>query len=99
MHVIIVRWRIKPEFVVTFQNAIREHVIATRRSEPGCVQFDVSVDKQEPRTYHLFEIYADDRALEEHAKSPTLAKLREKIPLWVEDRTLYNATLMPRPGF
>ena len=97
MHVILVRWRIKPEFVVEFQNAIREHVIATRRSEPGCLQFDVCVDKQEPRTYHLFEIYADERALEAHAGSPTLARLREKMPLWVEERELHNATLMPRP--
>ncbi len=98
MHVIIVRWRIKPQFVVDFQNAIRDHVAATRKTEPGCLQFEVAVDKQEPRTYHLFEIYADDQALADHAKSPTLARLREKIPLWVEERSLYNATLFPRPG-
>ena len=97
MHAIIVRWRVKAEHVVDFQNAIREHVAATRRTEPGYLQFDVCVDKQEPRTYHLFELYANDQALEDHARSPTLAKLREKIPLWVDERELHNATVMPRP--
>ena len=97
MHVIIARWRLKAEHVVDFQNAIREHVIATRKTEPGCLQFDVCVDKQEPRTYHLIEMYESEQALADHAKSPTLAKLRERIPLWLEERELRNATLMPRP--
>jgi (4S)-4-hydroxy-5-phosphonooxypentane-2,3-dione isomerase len=96
MHVIIVRWRIKPEHVAAFEAEMRAHVAATRRTEPGCLQFDVAADKSEPRTYHLFEVYADDKALAEHAKSPTLAKIREKIGIWVEERTLHNATLWPR---
>jgi autoinducer 2-degrading protein len=96
MHVIIVRWRIKPQFVEAFEQEMRDHIAATRRTEPGCLQFDVASDKAEPNTYHLFEVYADDRAMTEHAKSPTLAKLREKAPLWVEERSLHNATLWPR---
>jgi quinol monooxygenase YgiN len=96
MHVIIVRWRIKAEFVGDFEREMKAHVAATRRSEPGCVQFDVCTDKADPRTFHLFEIYADDQALADHAKSPTLAKIREKIPLWVEDRGHHTATLWPR---
>ena len=78
MHVIIVRWRLRPDSVDAFERAMREHVAATRRTEPGCLQFDVAVDKQDPRTYHLFEVYADDQALEQHSKSPTLAGLRAR---------------------
>jgi autoinducer 2-degrading protein len=96
MHVIIVRWRIKPEFVQAFEKEMKEHVAATRRTEPGCLQFDVAKDKTEPDTYHLFELYADDKAMADHAKSPTLAKIREKIPAWVADRSIHNAVLWPR---
>jgi quinol monooxygenase YgiN len=96
MHVIVVRLRIKAEHVAAFEAEMRAHVAATRRSERGCLQFDVATDKAEPRTYHLFEVYADDQALADHAKSPTLAKLRESMGSWVEERSLSSATLWPR---
>ncbi len=96
MHVILVTWTIKAEHVAAFEREMRAHIAATRRSEPGCLQFDVAVDKERPRTYHLFEIYADDNALADHAKSPTLAALREKGKEWVEDRRYATATLWPR---
>lgn len=95
MHVIIVRIKIKPEFVETFEAAMKDHIRATRASEPGCLQFDVAVDKDDPRTYHLYEVYADDAAIAQHAKSPSLAALREKLQDWVEDRALHNATRWP----
>ncbi len=87
MHVIVVRWRIKDGYVADFETQMQAHVAATKAAEPGCLRFDVARDKKEPRTYHLFEVYRDDQAIAEHATSPTLAKLREKIPLWVEDRS------------
>jgi len=90
MHVIIVRWRIKEGFVADFEAGMKAHVAATRASEPGCLRFDVARDKKEPRTYHLFEVYRDDQALADHALSPTLATLRDKAPLWVEDRSYYT---------
>ncbi len=98
MHVIIVKWKIRAEHVAEFEAQMKAHIQATRRTEPGCLQFDVAVDKTDPRTFHLFEIYADDQALADHAKSPTLVAIRERIPLWVEDRMLVNATLWPRVG-
>jgi len=99
MHVILVKWKIKPEHVAAFERTMREHIAATRRTEPGCLQFDVAVDKDQPRTYHLFEVYADDQALADHAKSPTLAALRESGQEWVEERSYATATLWPRiPG-
>lgn len=95
MHVLIVRTQVKPEYVAAFEEELRSHIRATRASEPGCVQFDVAVDKTLPRTYHLFEIYVDDQAMVDHAKSPTLAALREKLKLWQEDRGYFEATLWP----
>ncbi|MEO7403094.1 MAG: putative quinol monooxygenase [Burkholderiales bacterium] len=98
MHVIIVKWKIKPQYVAEFEREMREHVAATKRSESGCVQFEVATDNADPRTFHLFEIYRDDQAIADHAKSPTLAAIRSKIPEWVEERSLANATLWPRMG-
>ena len=97
MHVIVVRWQIKEGHVADFEAEISSHVAATRKTEPGCVRFDVVRDKKEPRTFHLYELYRDDQALDDHAKSPSLAKLREKIPLWVEERVHHTGTLWISP--
>ncbi len=98
MHVILVKWKIRPDRVEEFEATMRDHIRATRRTEPGCLQFDVAVDKEQPRTYHLFEVYADDKAIADHAKSPTLAALRDKAKAgdWVEERSYATATLWPR---
>jgi quinol monooxygenase YgiN len=96
MHVILVRLRLKPQYVAEFEQEMRAHVAATRRTEPGCLQFDVAADKVEPNTYHLFEVYADERAMAEHVASPTLKRLGEKLRLWVEERERHDATLWPR---
>ena len=61
MHVIIVRWRIKPEAVAAFEQEMRDHVAATRATEPGCLQFDVCKDKAEPNTYHCTRSIATTR--------------------------------------
>jgi (4S)-4-hydroxy-5-phosphonooxypentane-2,3-dione isomerase len=98
MHAIIVRTQIKPDYVAAFEQEMRDHIQATRRSEPGCLQFEVCVDKANPRTYHLFEVYADDAAMAAHAKSPTLAALREKLTIWQEDRSYYQATPWAKIG-
>ena len=96
MHVIIVKWVIRPEHVDAFLETIFWHIEATRKSEPGCLQFDLCRDNADDRCFWLYEVYRDDAAVAAHAKSPTLPKLRENIPQWVEERVLVNATrLMP----
>jgi len=95
MHAVIVRMQIKSEHVDAFERELKQHIASTRKNEPGCVQFDVAADKVTPRTYHMFEVYADDRALEAHAKSATLASLRARLPDWVEDRSYHTAALWP----
>ena len=52
------------------------------RAEPGCLQYDVHMDPDDPDTFFLFECYADAAALEAHAASPHFQELvlQEAIP-------------------
>ncbi len=93
VHAIIVRLRIKPEHVATFERRMREHVEFTRRTEPGCTLFDVSVDTRDPRTYHLYELYDGDDALAAHRKSTSLIAIRDDLREWTEDRAYHEAVL------
>lgn len=91
MHVIMVRIKVKPDCIADFEKQMRLHVESTRRTEPGCLQFDVSVDKADPTTYYIYETYRDDQAMEDHKKSPTLKMNAEKMPGWIVERTRYDA--------
>jgi autoinducer 2-degrading protein len=95
-HVIIVRLRIKPEFVEIFEREMRAHIATTLRTEPGCTLFDVSVDKRDARTYHLYEVYEDDAALAAHRKSASLVAIRDNLAGWTEDRAYHESTLWER---
>ncbi len=94
MPVILITLRIKPQHVNDFEKAFREHVRATRDSEPGCITFDISLDDQRANTYHIYEVYADQAALAAHAASPTRALLRERLPDWIEESSRTTATLL-----
>lgn len=72
MHIIAVELDIKPDKRDAFLAEIRRHVSATRKDEPGCLQFDVSIDQENRNKAIFHEVYASDAALEQHRKSPSL---------------------------
>jgi (4S)-4-hydroxy-5-phosphonooxypentane-2,3-dione isomerase len=91
MHVIMVRIKVKPDCIAPFEQQMRLHVESTRRTEPGCLQFDVSVDMEDPTVYYIYEVYRDDQAMAAHMKSPTLKANGEKMPGWIVERSRHDA--------
>jgi (4S)-4-hydroxy-5-phosphonooxypentane-2,3-dione isomerase len=73
--------RIKPENVEAFMPKVLENAAAARK-EPGCKQFDVVVDPNDPTQVMLYEVYADEKAFEEHQKGAAFKKyIAEAVPL------------------
>lgn len=73
--------RIKPENVDAFMPKILENAAAARK-EPGCRQFDVVVDPKDRTQMMLYEVYADEKAFEEHQKGAAFKKyIAEAVPL------------------
>ena len=64
-----VQIQIKPENVARFMPLVLENA-KHARSEPGCKQFDVLVDPDDPAKIMLYEVYADDQAFEKHQQTP-----------------------------
>jgi quinol monooxygenase YgiN len=91
MHVIIVKLKIRPQHVAEFETTMTNHIKWTRKNEPGCLQFDVCVDKADPRTFWLYEVYRDDKALADHGKSETLGPLLAKLKAITEEQVAINA--------
>ena len=73
--------RIKPENVDAFMKKLAENAAAARK-EPGCKQFDVVVDPKDRTQVMLYEVYADEKAFEEHQKGAAFKKyVAEAVPL------------------
>jgi len=79
--VLQVQIRIKPENVDAFMKKVLENA-ASARKEPGCLQFDVVVDPKDRTQVMLYEVYADEKAFEEHQKGAAFRKyVAEAVPL------------------
>jgi autoinducer 2-degrading protein len=67
--VLVVNIEVKPENVDRFMAELLANARAAR-AEPGCKQFDVLVDKDDPTKLMLYEIYKDEAAFETHQQTP-----------------------------
>ena len=90
-----VRVKVKPEYKTEFEEFMKMHVAACKKRELGMIQFEIANDPKDPSVYYFFEKYADHAAHDEHHRAPTLAILREKFPIWTEDRELRVGDLWP----
>ena len=69
MFVVIVFFEAKAAHVAEFSAAITENAVASVRDEPGCSQFDVAQDPDDPASFFLYEIYDDEAAFKAHIET------------------------------
>ena len=75
---LFVEFEIDPDQITAFDALIADHAAKTLAGEPGCMDFQVHVDRADPNTYLLYELYRDDAALVAHREGAQLAKFRAK---------------------
>lgn len=79
--------RVRPEVVDRFRARIARHAHNSLTREPGCHRFDVHQEAKDPTLFFLYEVYADDAALEAHRAAPHYLEFREDVKDWVIERT------------
>ena len=84
----------KPENVVEFIEALEGHMNWTKINEPDCLKLDVVRDEKASNIFHLYELYKDQKAIEKHAQSRTLADLRVKFPEWLIQQDRFTGDLI-----
>lgn len=70
MYVIIVDFEIEEGQIDAFMPLMTENAAASLRDEPGCQQFDVCRDPEDPGRVFLYELYDDSAAFEAHLGMP-----------------------------
>ena len=68
--VLIAELQVKPESLAAFVPLILANAQASVAKEPGCLQFDVTQQADDPTKFALYEVYADAAAFEAHGKMP-----------------------------
>jgi quinol monooxygenase YgiN len=67
--VLVVQVKIKTDCVPQLLAELEKNATAARETEPGCLQFDVIRDPDDPTRLMLYEVYADAAAFEAHQNS------------------------------
>lgn len=68
--VLIAELQVKPESVAAFGPLMLANAQASVAREPGCLQFDVTQQIDDPTKFALYEVYVDAAAFEAHGKMP-----------------------------
>ena len=81
---------IDPERLDSFDEYMRQHSKATLDGDEGCLAFDVYVHAERPDRYVLYELYADQAALDVHRFSAQLAKHRAQVDSLILSRRIWT---------
>lgn len=73
-----------------FDQMMVQHSEATLAGEEGCLAFDVYANRANPNRYALYELYADEAALDAHRFSAQLAKHRKETDPLILKRRIWQ---------
>lgn len=82
MVVLHVTIQVKPEHVAEFLESARYDAEHSEKDEPGCLRFDVIVDRDDPARFYFYEVYRDEAALAAHRESAHFKHYAEKTQDW-----------------
>ena len=88
MYVVTVEFTIDPAQFEQFLPLMLDNARRSREDEPGCRQFDVSVDDAQPGFVFLYELYDDRAAFDAHLASPHFVSFAAATQAMVTDRVI-----------
>lgn len=71
-------FEVKPEYRDTLINALL-NLISPTRDEPGCLQYDLILDNENPNFLIIIEKFINKNALDHHEKQPYIVKFVENM--------------------
>lgn len=87
MFVVVVDLIIKEGFADRYEEAAKRQGSNSRTKEPGCLQFDVLRNPEDPRHFVLYEVYTDKATFYDvHRTTPHFAQYAETTGPWIESR-------------
>lgn len=79
MFAVTVLFQIKEGQMDAFMPLMIDNAQTSLKTEPGCRQFDVCADPDQPQEIFLYEIYDDEAAFKVHLKSAHFLTFDSKV--------------------
>lgn len=99
MYSILLKTRLKPGSRDTFLQAMHDNAAASVRDEPGCLTFDVLLDRRDDTLVWLYEVYVDEAALDAHMRTAHFLASRPLVePLIVEQEVIEADAALLNPA-
>ena len=95
---VVARLKARPDKVTEFRSVLIG-LLAPTRNEPGCVNYEILENREDPAEFTLVEEWSDEAALEAHRGTAHMQHARGKFPdlLAAEpDVRRYNALSAPK---
>lgn len=92
MYVITVEFEIKPADLAAFLPLMSQNATASARDEPGCRQFDVCQDPDNPNHIFLYELYDDRAAFDAHLAAPHFTAFDKATSGMIRSKTVRALT-------
>ncbi|NUU04005.1 putative quinol monooxygenase [Herbaspirillum robiniae] len=92
MLIIAVTFKVKPEHLPAFREAILANAATSLAEEEGCNLFDVC--EGQGGIIYLYERYTDDQAFEVHLKSAHFIAFDKLVASWVQEKKIERYSLI-----
>lgn len=83
MFAVMVKVHIKPQHKKEFVDAMLDDGRGSVQNEPNCLLFNIVEDQADANCLHLYEVYRDAAAFEEHKKTPHFVRWVETTKDWL----------------
>lgn len=87
MRTIVASFKVKADCVDAFIDAAKADAESSVANEPGCRQFDVNVDPENPTHFTFYEVYDDQDAIDTHRATPHFKTFFNTIQDLIEERS------------
>lgn len=94
--VIMAEFTLTPEGVHRFLDIARQDARDSVANEPGCQQFDVLINEDDPLQVTLHEVYDDQQAFEAHLAAPHFVPFRDETPALIASQKVRRFTRSAR---
>jgi len=79
----ILKAKTRPDKAEAFEALFRAYVEPSR-AEPGCIEYHMLRDKEDPTLFIFYEIWASQAALDEHSALPHMREFFDKRMEYLE---------------
>jgi quinol monooxygenase YgiN len=78
--VLVVSFRARPDTAAELRGRLEELARLTTTQEPGCIQYELHTDDEDPLHFMFVETWASDAALALHDQTPYVKAIQADAP-------------------